>query len=180
MKVIESKSENQKHVESTKQQKSYAFLVIDRRTTRSEILVQDFRLPSVKVRYGLLLGLKRMSVSSGQRPWHKLWLFIIIYHHLTFSEPNGVRSSVFRYVGPWSNLWFNQVVRTTWLKVSVNKRYSYTLMCSGFHMAEPIVLGHKLVYNFIPGAHRCHNFVTIVVFDSHKSSPTIVRHIYFV
>ena len=47
-------------------------------------------------------------------------------------------------------------------------------------MAEPIVLGHKLVYNFIPGAHRCHNFVTIVVFDSHKSSPTIVRHIYFV
>ena len=179
MKVIESESENQKHVESTKQQKSYAFLVIDRRTTRTD-LVHDFHLPSDHVRYGLLLGLKRLILSSGLRPWHKLWLFIIIYHHLTFSEPNGVRSSAFRYVDPWSNLWFNQVVRTTWLKVSVNKRYSYTLMCSGFHMAEPIVLGHKLVYNFIPGAHRCHNFVTIVVFDSHKSSPTIVKHIYFI
>ena len=43
-------------------------------------------------------------------------------------------------------------------------------------MVEPI--GHKLVYNFIPGATRCHNFVTIVVFDSYKSNSLIGKHHY--
>ena len=42
-------------------------------------------------------------------------------------------------------------------------------------MVEPIVLGHKLVFYFIPGAPRCHNFVAIVVFENHKSTSSIVK-----